>query len=144
MEDFEQTALVTADREPKLWLWRFQSVEVLCLYGQKRSNQSGRRKGLYTRYHVLGVIVSRETGGTLEKRISEYKEAVKRHDEKNAIAVHAWTKQHRVDWQAASVKQVETNYSKKRIIEALYIHQQPSTSNLDCGRTLSPVWHPLL
>ena len=72
-----------------------------------------------------------ETGRTLEKRISEHKGAVKRH-QKNGIAVHAWTKQHRVDWQAASVKQVETNYARTTI-KALYIHQQPSTSNLDHG-----------
>ena len=85
-----------------------------------------------------------ETGRTLEKRISEHKGAVKRHDVKNGIAVHAWTKQHKVDWQAATVKHVETNHSRRKTIEALHIHLQQETSNLDCGRTLSPVWHPLL
>ena len=44
-----------------------------------------------------------ETGRTLEKRISEHKAAVKKHDEKNGIAVHAWNEQHVVDWQAAKV-----------------------------------------
>ena len=77
-----------------------------------------------------------ETGRTLEKRISEHKGAVKRHD--------AWTKQHTVNWQAATVKHVETNHSRRKTIEALHIHLQQETSNLDCGRTLSPVWHPLL
>ena len=87
-----------------------------------------------------------ETGRTLEKRLSEHKGAVKRHDVKNGIAVHAWNEQHRVDWEAANckVKQVETNYSKRRTVEAIHIHQQQKTSNLDCGRILSPVWHPLL
>ena len=85
-----------------------------------------------------------ETGRTLEKRLSEHKGAVKRHDVKNGIAVHAWNEQHRVDWEAAKVKQVETNYSKRRTAEAIHIHQQWKTSNLDCGRILSPVWHPLL
>ena len=37
-----------------------------------------------------------ESEGTLEKRISEHKGAVKKHDERNSIAVHSWTKQHRV------------------------------------------------
>ena len=69
---------------------------------------------------------------------------MKRHDVKNEIAVHAWTKQHRVDWEAAKVKQVETNYSRRRTIEAICIHQQRTTYNLDHGRILSPVWHPLL
>ena len=34
--------------------------------------------------------------------------------------------------------------SRRKTIEALHIHLQWETSNLDCGRTLSPVWHPLL
>ena len=96
-----------------------------------------------TKYHVL--IVS-ETGRTLEKRLSEHKGVAKSHDVKNGIAMHAWTKQHMVDWEAAKVKQVETNYSRRRTIEAIHIHQQQKISNLDhaCGRILSPVWHPLL
>ena len=65
-----------------------------------------------------------ETGKTLEKRISEHKGAVKRHDVKNGIAVHAWTKQHKVNWQAATVKHVETNHSRRKTIEALHIHLQ--------------------
>ena len=85
-----------------------------------------------------------ETGRTLEKRISGHKGAGKRHDMKNGIIVHAWTKQHKVDWQAATVKHVETNHLRRKTIEALHIHLQWETSNLDCGRTLSPVWHPLL
>ena len=51
-----------------------------------------------------------ETGRTLEKRLSEHRGVVKRNDTKNGIAVHAWKSQHKVDWDAATVKQVETNY----------------------------------
>ena len=39
-----------------------------------------------------------------------------RHDVKNGIAVHAWTKPHKVDWQAATVKHVETNHTKRKTI----------------------------
>ena len=39
-----------------------------------------------------------------------------RHDVKNGIAVHAWTKQHKVDWHAATVKHVETNHTKRKTI----------------------------
>ena len=85
-----------------------------------------------------------ETERTLEKRISEHKAVVKRHDEKNGIAVLAWNNQHKVDWQETKVLQTETNYSKRRTMEAVHIHQQQLSSNLDCGRNLSPVWHPLL
>ena len=44
--------------------------------------------------------------------------------------------QHKVDWEAATVKHVETNHSRRKTIEALHIHLQRETSNLDCGRTL--------
>ena len=35
-----------------------------------------------------------ETGRTMEKRLSEHKNAVMKNDTKNGIAVHSWTKQH--------------------------------------------------
>ena len=85
-----------------------------------------------------------ETGRTLEKRLSEHRGAVKRNDLKNGIAVHAWKTQHRVDWEAATVKQVEMNHTRRKVIEAIHIKKQKVTSNLDCGRSLSPVWQPLL
>ena len=47
----------------------------------------------------------------MEKRPSEHKGAVKRNDTKNRIAVHTCKTQHKVDWEAAIVKQVETNYT---------------------------------
>ena len=65
-----------------------------------------------------------KTGRTLEKRLSEHKGAVTRHDVKNGIAVHTWTKQHKADWQAAALKHVETNHTKSKIFEALNIHLQ--------------------
>ena len=39
-----------------------------------------------------------------------------RHDVKNGITVHAWTKQHKVDWHAATVKHVETNHTNRKTI----------------------------
>ena len=65
-----------------------------------------------------------KNGRTLEKRLSEHKGAVMRHVVKNGIAVHEWTKQHKVDWQAAAVKHVEANHTKRKIIEALHIRLQ--------------------
>ena len=35
-----------------------------------------------------------ETGRSLKKRLVEHKSAVKRHDTKNGIAVHAWEHQY--------------------------------------------------
>ena len=74
-----------------------------------------------------------ETGRTLEKRLSEHKTAVKKHNTKNGIAVYSWANQHQVNWDAATVKQKERGYWKRRVLEALHIHQQPCTSNPDCG-----------
>ena len=91
-----------------------------------------------------GCVYIGETGRTLEKRLSEHRGAVKRNDSKNGIAVHAWKTQHKVDWEAATVKQVEVNYTRRKIIEAIHIKKQKFTSNLDCGRSLSPIWQPLL
>ena len=74
---------------------------------------------------------------------------MKRHDVKNGIAVHAWNEQNRVDWEAAKVKQVETNYSRKRTVEAIHIHQQRKTSTVVassalCGTPCSEQSQPLL
>ena len=63
-----------------------------------------------------------ETSRTLEKRLSEHKNAVKKHDTKNGIAVHSWTNQHQVDWEAAKTREMEGNYWRRRVLEALHIH----------------------
>lgn len=63
---------------------------------------------------IVSTLEKLDDEHALEKRVHEHKGAVKRHHEKNGIAVHAWTEQHRVDCQAATVKQVETNYILKK------------------------------
>ena len=55
--------------------------------------------------------------------MSGHKNAVKTNDTKNGIAVHSWTKQHQVDWEAAKTIEVEGNYWRRRVLEALHIHQ---------------------
>ena len=49
---------------------------------------------------------------------------------KNGRAVHACNTEHRVDWEVPTVKQVETHYTRRRIIEAIHIKKQKVTSNL--------------
>ena len=72
------------------------------------------------------------------KNIEEKTEqAQRRKDTKNGIAVHASKTQHKVDWEAATVKQVETNYTRRRTVEAVHIRKQEATSNLDCSWHLS-------
>ena len=79
-----------------------------------------------------------ETRRTLEKRLSKDKAPVKKNDPKNGIAVHDWANQHQVNWEAASVKQKERSYWRRRVLEALHIHQQHRTLNIDAA------WLPLL
>ena len=85
-----------------------------------------------------------ETSRTLEKWLSEHKNAVKKHDTKNGIAVHSWTNQHQVDWEAAKTREMEGNYLKRQVLEALHIYRQQHTSNLDCGLAINSSWLPLL
>ena len=85
-----------------------------------------------------------KTGRSLTERVKEHKYAVKRHDEKNRIAAHAWAAKHRVDWSAAKVRTTEQHLWKRKILEAIHIKRQSGTSNLDCGLHLNPIWSPLL
>ena len=79
-------------------------------------------------------VYNGETGRTLRKRRTEHKAAVKKYDNKNGIAVHAWKSGHQVDWESAKVKNVVPNLAHRRITEALHTHQKPNTTNLDLGR----------
>ncbi len=60
------------------------------------------------------------------------------------MAAHAWTNQHQVDWKAAKTREMEGNYWKRRVLEALHTHQQQHASNLDCGLAIIPSWLSLL
>ena len=81
-----------------------------------------------------------ETKRTLKVRLGEHKQAVKRGDPRNEIAVHAHETQHKIDWNGAKVKKMEVNYWKRRTIEAIQI----KTMNLDNGLLLPSVWNPIL
>ena len=61
-----------------------------------------------------GVYVG-ETGRTLKKRISEHKQAVRRMDDKNGIAVHVQRMDHRIDSEKASITATEQFYWKRKL-----------------------------
>ena len=46
--------------------------------------------------------------------------------------------------EAAKTIEVEGNYWRRRVLEALNIHQRQQTSNLNCGLTINPSWLPVL
>ena len=116
-------------------------------YRQRSHNQHGRKDELCSRYPALNLNAC-----TLEKLKERWRKDWVRKQEQSKgmtqrmheIAVHTWKTQRKVDWEAATVKQVETNYTQRRTVEAIHIRKQEATSNLDCGQHLSPVWQPLI
>ena len=66
-----------------------------------------------------------ETGRSLQKRISEHKTAVKRGDRNIGIAVHAWDSQHQVNWEGATIKEVEEHQWRRKTLEAIHIMSRP-------------------
>ena len=112
----------------------------------KQPSEDRKKKGVV--YEVpcqdCDCVYIEETSRTLEKCLSEHKNAINKYDSNNGIAAHAWTNQHQVDWKAAKTREMKENYWKRRVLEALPIHQQQHTSNLDCGLTINPPWLRLL
>ena len=72
-----------------------------------------------------------ETKRTLKIRISEHKQAVKKGDEKNGIAVHAHTTNHNIDWEGVWVHGSAQGFCERRTMEAIQIRTEPHTMNLD-------------
>ena len=72
----------------------------------KQPQSALKRIGLCTRYLVLTAIACRYIGEaeiTLKKTVSDHRGAVKRNESKNGM--NAWKTQHKVDWEAARVRQ---------------------------------------
>ena len=80
----------------------------------------------------------------MKKQIVEHKYAVRKKDDKNGIVVHANGHNHTVNWEEAKVLEQEPRYWRRRILEAIHIHKQIKTSNLDCGLTLNAIWSPFM
>ena len=60
------------------------------------------------KYHAkTEAVYIGETGRNLQERVKEHKYAVKRRDENNGIAVHAWFEDHMINWEEAKVRQLE-------------------------------------
>lgn len=112
----------------------------------KSTRPDDRKKGVV--YEVpcadCNCVYVGETGRSLEMRLKEHRYAVKTMDTNNGVAVHAWTNDHHVNWEAAKVITVEQHQTKRKVLESLHIKKQSDTSNLDSGYTLSPIWRPLL
>jgi len=73
-----------------------------------------------------------ETSQTLKKQIWKHKQAVRRLDSNNGIAVHAQLQDHHIDWEGACVIENEQRYWRRRVLEAIHIQTRPHSMNLDC------------
>ena len=85
-----------------------------------------------------------ETKCTLRVRIGEHKQAVKRGDPRNGIAVHAHQSQHAINWDGAKVKRSVSGCWKRRATEAIHIRLSEGTMNLDNDLQLPTMWNPIL
>ena len=84
-----------------------------------------------------------ETKRTLKVRLREHKQAVKRGDPKNSIAVHAHESNHTIDWDGSRVKRSSMiGYRQRRTIEAIHIKLSEKTMNLDHGLQLPTILEP--
>ena len=56
-----------------------------------------------------------------------------------------WTENHVVDWKEAKVIKLEQVTWRRKILEAIHMQQEKrSTTNLDYGVHLSPIWSPFV
>ncbi len=60
----------------------------------------------------------------IKKRLAEHRQAVKRSDDMNDIAVHTYTHKHQIDWDGAKVVEEESYYWKRRVLEAIRIQSE--------------------
>ena len=87
-----------------------------------------------------------QTGRTLQHRITEHKRALNSTDNvlynTSAVAVHAITQKHRIDWDNAKVIAFEGNLHKRCLLESWYIRNEEFPMNRESG-TLPEVYHSL-
>lgn len=96
-----------------------------------------KKKGVV--YHIpckdCSYVYIGETGRTLQKHMYEHKGAVKRHNSTNGVAMHVWSTDHCIDWEAAKVRAIAPFY---RTIEAILIDQQTLTLIVVCSLVIAP------
>ena len=85
-----------------------------------------------------------ETKRTLKVRLSEHRQAVKRGDPKNGIAVHVQKTNHCINWEGATVQRRSGGFWRRRTVEAIRVRKATPNMNLDSGLLLPMVWNPIL
>ena len=77
-------------------------------------------------------------------RLSEHRQAVRKGDSRNGIAVYVQTTEHGINWEGASVRWKGTGFWQRRTAEAIHIRRSNPTMNLDSGLVLPMVWSSIL
>ena len=90
-----------------------------------------KRRQLFIGCKDCNQVYIGEAKRNLKVRLTEHRQAVKKGDNKNRIAVHVQNSCHNIDWDNAEVQQVVPDYWKRRTTEALQIHRHPSIMHLD-------------
>ena len=85
-----------------------------------------------------------ETKRTLKVRLSEHRQAVKRGDPKNNIAVHVHKTNHHINWEGSTVQRRAKGFWLRRNVEAIQIRKATPNMNLGSGLLLPKVWNPIL
>ena len=124
-----------------------KSEHTLRQFLRKGKTTTPEAKGREVIYKVpcadCNCVYDGKTGQSLEVRLKEHKYAVKPGDTKNGIAVHAWSNERHVDWDATKVRAFEQP-TKRKVMESLLIDNMHTPSNRDNGMNLSHIWKPLL
>ena len=75
-----------------------------------------------------------QTGRKLSQRLDEHRRAVRQADfNSSALAEHAWTCDHAVDWSNVKVLSIPSDYTTRMLEEAVFICQTRDNLNRDCG-----------
>ena len=84
-----------------------------------------------------------QTGRCLGKRMKEHRKAMESGDCANsALAEHAWSHHHPVDWDKVKVLEQQPCLYHRLTLESFHIRSHPHTLNRNNG-TLSPVYNSL-
>ena len=75
-----------------------------------------------------------QTSRRLCQRIKEHRRAVQAADfVTSALAEHAWTEQHRVDWDNVRILARQSDFMTRTVLESILIRTTSSTLNRDSG-----------
>ena len=89
-------------------------------------------------------VYVRQTGRTLAQRLKEHKLAlVNGHLAQSAVAEHAAQESHDIDWEGATVMDVQQQYHRRCLLESWHIRSELNTMNRDEGN-LPPVYDLLI